>query len=117
MVEREIDRDSASKRQTNQRCVLHGEMLQEGVEISLGLERRVGGTRTAEPPGIVTDDKKGRCQNRQLLVPHSAIEIATVGEDNRGTGADHLVGKPPPRGRRKTCVGGRDRRGALVTRG
>src|SRR5437870_3581082 len=94
MVEREIDRDSASKRQTNQRCVLHGEMLQEGVEISLGLERRVGGTRTAEPPGIVTDDTKVRCQNRQLLVPHSAIEIATVEEDNRGTGGDHLVVRP-----------------------
>src|SRR2546426_11350354 len=78
MVEREIDRDSASKRQTNQRCVLHGEMLQEGVEISLGLERRVGGTRTAETPGIGTDDTKVGCHNPQLLVPYLAREIATV---------------------------------------
>src|SRR3989442_2106340 len=115
MVEREIDRDSASKRQTNQRCVLHGEMLQEGVEISLGLERRVGGTRTAEPPGLVTDDTKVRCQNRQLLVPPSAIQIATGVEGKPGNAADHLVVKPPPRDRRKTLVRGSSRRGSLGT--
>src|SRR2546427_11739256 len=97
MVEREIDRDSASKRQTNQRCVLHGEMLQEGVEISLGLERRVGGSRSAQPPGIVTDDTRGRCQNRRRLAPQSAGSIACMGVVNRWTVAGHLLAKPAPR--------------------
>ena len=57
-----------------------------------------------------------RCKDWELRVSHSAIEIATVEEDNRGTGADHLVVKPPARDRRKSCVGGWHGRGSLVTR-
>src|SRR2546425_6405555 len=91
VVERKIDRNSAAERQTNKRHAVDGEMLEQSVEIGVGLEGRVSRSRTTEPASIVADDAEVGCKHWELLVPHSTIEIATVEQDDGAPGAEGLV--------------------------
>src|SRR5690242_19287267 len=63
VAERKVDRDAAAERQTNKRHAVEGEMLEQSVEIAMGLEGRVSPGRTTEPAGIVADDAEAGCKH------------------------------------------------------
>src|SRR5437762_14258583 len=72
-------------------------MLKEFIQIGLGLVRRVGGGRTTKPPEIIAYDTEVQCQDRNLLIPHPAIQITSMNQDNCGAGADRFVEYVPKR--------------------
>jgi len=66
-------------------------MAEQRIQISVRLKGGVGMSRATEAPGVIADHAKIGHENRKLIIPHSAIEIATVQQYNYGPVTGRLV--------------------------
>ena len=90
-------------------------MAEQRVQVSVGLKDGVGWSRATETAGVIADNTKTRYEDRKLLIPHSAIEIAAVEQYNGGPATDRLVIESAAGDGNRSRVGPRCR-GALGAR-